>query len=416
MSDFYRAEALEHRQQSWLGGIQLVRPLSSAVLTTLVLVVLAAVGAYLVLGEYTRKARVAGYLVPDRGVIRLLARDAGTLVERRASEGGSVRAGDVLFVLSIDRASAAGDTEAAVKASLALRERSLRDATERQDQLLRAQRAALEQRAAHLKRELAQMRAEAALHEERIALALQHQRRLEGLRAENFISEAQVRAKSEALIGVRAQARALERQRVGHEREIAAVEAELRELPLRAEARQGEIEREFALLKQEAAQSDARARLVVRAPQDGVVTAVTVDAGQAVAEGAVLASLLPADAQLEAHLYAPSSAVGFVRPGQPVLLRYQAYPYQKFGHHAGRVVLVSRAPLVPGESSGLSAAFSRSEPLYRITVALDRQVVHAYGKEQPLAAGMQLDADVLLDRRRLVEWLLEPVLSVAGRV
>jgi membrane fusion protein len=69
--------------------------------------------------------------------------------------------------------------------------------------------------------------------------------------------------------------------------------------------------------------------------------------------------------------------------------------------------------------STLPASLSQSlasEPLYRITVSLDRQTVAAYGQEQALAAGMQLDADVLLERRRLIEWIFEPVLSIAGRI
>jgi membrane fusion protein len=49
-------------------------------------------------------------------------------------------------------------------------------------------------------------------------------------------------------------------------------------------------------------------------------------------------------------------------------------------------------------------------------VVLERQSVQAYGQAQPLAAGMQLEADVLLDRRRLIEWIFEPLLSVTGRV
>ena len=57
-----------------------------------------------------------------------------------------------------------------------------------------------------------------------------------------------------------------------------------------------------------------------------------------------------------------------------------------------------------------------SEPLYRITVSLDRQTVAAYGQEQALAAGMQLDADVLLERRTLIEWIFEPLLSLKSRV
>jgi membrane fusion protein len=200
--------------------------------------------------------------------------------------------------------------------------------------------------------------------------------------------------------------------------------AQLRELPLRAQTQQGEIERDLAALAQEAAQSEARRHVVVRAPQDGVVSALIAEPGQSVAPEVALASLIPAHALLEAQLYAPSSAVGFLHPEQAVLLRYQAYPYQKFGHHAGRVLRVSRTPLqqselaalpLPGMVSG-TALGAAAEPLYRVTVALDAQAVQAYGKAQPLAAGMQLDADVLLDRRRLIEWIFEPLLSVSGRV
>ena len=74
----------------------------------------------------------------------------------------------------------------------------------------------------------------------------------------------------------------------------------------------------------------------------------------------------------------------------------------------------TRALISPASSA--TAAAGASEPLYRITVALDRQTMPAYGKDLALAPGMRLEADVLLDRRRLVEWIFEPVLGLAGRV
>ncbi|HKX94890.1 MAG TPA: HlyD family efflux transporter periplasmic adaptor subunit, partial [Methylibium sp.] len=164
-------------------------------------------------------------------------------------------------------------------------------------------------------------------------------------------------------------------------------------------------------------------RLVVHAPVDGVVSAVLAQPGQTVTPAAALASLVPAGSQLQAHLYAPSSALGFVRTDQPVLLRYQAYPYQKFGQQSGRVLQVARTPLQATELAGVplagvssTASTVSAEPLYRITVALQRQDVAAYGQAQPLAAGMQLEADVQLDRRRLIEWLFEPLLGLGDRV
>lgn len=417
----FRPEALQEHQQAWLGSIQLIRPVSLAVLTTFVLVVVLAVGVVLVEGRYTRKAHVSGYLVPDKGVVRLLPQQTGTVLERRVAEGQSVRQGDILFVLSTDRATLAGDTQATVQTSLAVRENSLRESARQKASLQQEVRAGFGRQVDELRRELTQLDAEAELQSQRLLLAQQAQARVESLHAENFISQAQVQAKSEEVLGVRAQIQSLVRQRSAKLREIGALEAQQRELPLRTQALQGEIDRDLASLAQESAENQAKQRMVIRAPQDGVVTAVLADPGQAVSPASPVASLLPLGAKLQAQLFAPSSAVGFLRQNQPVQLRYQAFPYQKFGHHAGQVLQVSRTPLQASDLAALPLPESMkstpsAEPLYRITVVLDQQAVQAYGQAQPLSAGMQIDADVMLDRRRLIEWIFEPLLSVTGRV
>ena len=415
----FRSEALSNQQRDWLGSIQLIRPVSLALLTGFVLLVAAAVAAYLTLGEYTRKARVSGYLVPDRGVIRLVTPQPATVVESHATEGATVQRGDVLFVLAVGQATLSGDTQAAVQSSLASRERSLQGAARQRSQLEQTQTAALDAQVADMRRELDAMAAEADLQRQRLALAQDALAQYESLRNDNFVSSAQVRAKAEDVLGVKAQLQSLERQRATRLREIAALQAQRIELPLRTQAVHGEIDRDLAALAQQSAESEARQRIVVRAPQDGVVTGVLAAPGQNVTPTVALASLLPADAKLQAHLFAPSSAVGFVRADQTVQLRYQAFPYQKFGHQSGAVAQVSRSPLQAAELAGLplpAAIMASGEPLYRITVTLNQQSVAAYGHAQTLSPGMQLEADVQLDRRRLIEWLFEPVLGIAGRV
>jgi len=415
---FFRPEALENRQRDWLGSVQLVRPVSLTVLTVFVVLVAAAVAAYLVGGEYTRKARVSGYLVPDRGLIRLMAPQAATVIETHAAEGQSVHRGDVLFVLAVGQTTPSGDAQTAIQGSLARRERSLQDTLHQRGLLEQNQVAAIDLQIINMRHELASIDSEAALQRERLALAQQALTRLESLRNDNFVSSAQVQTKTEELLGLKAQLQSLDRQRGTQLREIASLEAQRRELPLRAQAARGELDRDLAAVAQAAAENEARQRIVVRAPQDGVVTGVLADSGQSVTPGVALASLLPADARLQAVLFAPSSAVGFVRSNQSVQLRYQAFPYQKFGHQSGEVVQVSRSPLQASELAALplQGAAAAGEPLYRITVALEHQTVAAYGQSQALSPGMQLEADVLLDRRHLIEWLFEPVLGIAGRV
>ena len=419
MTHFFRPEVIESQRRDWLGSIQLIRPVSSTVLTAFVVIAAVSLAAYLVLGEYTRKARVTGVLMPDQGVIRLMAPQGAVVLESNAAEGRAVRRGDVLYVLGVGQATLSGDTQAVVQASLAARERSLQGAARQRSSLEQAQLSAIERQLDDMRRELASIAVEADLQRQRLALAQQAQTRFESLRNENFVSSAQVQTKAEEVLGLKAVLQGLERQRSTHLREVAALEAQRRELPLRSQAQRGEIDRDLALLSQQSAENEARQRIVVRAPQDGVLTSVLAVAGQTVTPGVALASLLPAGAKLQAQLFAPSSAVGFVRPEQKVQLRYAAFPYQKFGHQTGAVVQVSRSPLQVTELAGLplqAGVAGNTEPLYRITVQLDQQTVAAYGQAQPLSPGMQLEADVLLDRRRLIEWLFEPVLGIAGRV
>ena len=420
MAHLFRPEVLEGRQRDWLGNIQLIRPVSLAVLTTLVAVCVVALAAFLALGEYTRKARINGVLVPDQGVIRLMSPQGAVVLESHVTEGRAVHRGDVLYVLGVGQATLSGDTQAAVQTSLAARERSLQLASRQSNSLEQAQLAAIDGQLEDMRRELTSIGVEADLQRQRLALAQQAQSRFESLRADNFVSSAQVQTKAEEVLGLKAALLGLERQHSAHLREVAGLEAKRRELPIRGQASRGEIDRDLALLSQQSAESEARQRIVVRAPQDGLVTGVLAAVGQTVTPGVALASLLPADAKLQAHLYAPSSAVGFLRPDQKVQLRYQAFPYQKFGHQSGAVIQVSRSPLQATELASLplqiGAGAGSTEPMYRITVQLDQQSVAAYGQAQPLSPGMQLEADVLLDKRRLIEWLFEPVLGITGRV
>jgi membrane fusion protein len=414
--NLFRPEVLESRRTSWVGEIQLIRPLSLTVLTGAVVAAALGLGAFLTLGEYTRKVRVSGVLVPDRGVLRLLAPQEALLLERRVAEGSRVRAGEVLFVLSLDRSAASGDTQAAVQRSLTARELSLDKAAAQQQSLHDSQAVALTRRLSDMQREQSALDAEIALAQQRIQLGEEARARTESLRNDNFVSNAQVQAKTEELLGLQAQRQTLERQRSAHAREMATIEAQRRELPLDNARKLGEIERERAELAQLGAESESRRSLVVRAPQDGVVSGLMAQPGQTVTPGVALASLVPADARLLAHLYAPSSAVGFLRPQQPVLLRYDAFPYQKFGSQPGRIEQVSLAPLSGTELGGPSASAAAREPMYRIAVTLARQDIATGAEVRPLVPGMQLEADVPIERRRLYEWLFAPVLGVATRI
>ena len=104
MASLFRPEALQHQQQAWLGGIQLIRPLSLTLLTVFMLACAVAVVAFLSVGQYTQKARVNGYLVPEGGLIGLRPAVGGTVVRRLVTEGQLVRKGEALRIHALNPA------------------------------------------------------------------------------------------------------------------------------------------------------------------------------------------------------------------------------------------------------------------------------------------------------------------------
>lgn len=121
------------------------------------------------------------------------------------------------------------------------------------------------------------------------------------------------------------------------------------------------------------------------------------------ARSPVVGELTASGGHLQARLTVPSRAIGSIAPGDRILLRIRAFPYQKFGLQAGRVTSISARPVVPAVAGG-------TEPAYRVFVELEKQAIVARGESMPLRAGMRLDADVPGERRRLYQWVLQPLL------
>jgi len=103
-----------------------------------------------------------------------------------------------------------------------------------------------------------------------------------------------------------------------------------------------------------------------------------------------------------ARLSLPANAAFFVRPGQEVLISYDAFPQRRFGKARGTILSVQLTPPT-------SAATSTQEAGYSAMASLDRDFVYAYGEKIPLRAGMTLAAEIALREQSSVEWLFEPL-------
>lgn len=393
----FRQEVLDAKRGSWLGGIALAQPLSLWAMTGFAALAALAIGALLTLGSYTRRSTVAGHLIPAKGLATVLAPATGVVTSLAFAEGERVRAGQRLAVVTLPRATvSAGNTAEALAQRLARRQQGLVTAQQAQTQLLDAQAAGVHAQLAAARRELAQLQQQTTTARQQVQIAQDTLQRLRQLQQDKYVSALQVKQQEAAWLQAVSDVQTLQRQASSARRGIVQLQQALREIPGQRLASSAGYQRDLAALEQEQLETEARGALAVAAPVEGVIATQLVKPGQAVQAGQPLLTLLPGDGKLEAELLVPSRAIGFIEPGDKVLLRYQAYPYQKFGHQQGTVARISRSALNQTELQALLGSAAQAEPLYRVTVRLAKQAITAYGKPELLKPGMTLDGPTSL--------------------
>lgn len=411
----FRLAVLEGRHSQTAGRLLLVLPPSLRVMAAFAACLAVLLGVFVAMGGYTRKERVNGVLLPQAGLTRMVATQSGVVVERLVAEGQFVRKGTVMFhIQAMSSAGGRADIQQDIGHELRLREDSLKAELDRQLALNQLETSAAQQRLRSLERELDELDQIEAVARAQESLARQGLERQQALADMGYISKQQLQQPQDAVLAQQLKLKETARARTSQQRERDGLRSNLLELQIKGRNLHAQLDRALSSVKQEQLENQGRQGQQMLAPQDGIVAAVLAEPGQMVSAGNPLVQLVPADSELQAHLYAPSRAIGFIRPGAPVHLRYQAYPYQKFGQQAGVVSQIARVAIAPGDLPYPGP--DTGEALYRITVKLAAQHITAYGRAEPLHAGMRLDADIVLDRRRLYEWILEPLYSVSGKL
>lgn len=410
----FRQEAIDAQRERFLGDASLARPVPLWVFTVLAAGAAALLLIIAVWGQYQRRERVEGFLEIDAGAARVLIPSAGRVSALQIKEGDEVAAGAPMAVISYDKANAAGSSTSAAIADELKQRRALLEREQGQLKELGAQQVAqVRKRVADLQNEIVQLDREVKLQEQRLASAKEQAQRFQKLAAEKFVSDLVARQKADDATDQEIRLQALKRQRATLDRDLSAAKLDEPAVALKSRTQVDQLSRQLSELTQTETQEESRRENLIRAPIAGTVTNIAVNAGQSVADDTLLATVMPKGAGLHAELLVPTRAIGFVTKGQEVMLRYEAFPFERFGQYRGTVKEISRTVWSAGEKLGPTVI---REPVYRVTVQLERQTVAALGQDIPLRSGMLVNADLLLEKRSLLEWMFEPVLKIKGRL
>ena len=400
----FRPEALRG-QDKLHGEVSLVPPVGWQLLAGFLAVTVVAAGIFLALASYAKVTVVRGTVTGDRGVVRIAAQRAGTYDRILVEEGRVVRVGEPLAHVAV----ATSDADGVVQER---RARSLSEQKSVLDGRLTSVEHGASDRVTALETQIAGDRSQAAGLQDQIAeeraliTAAEHDLSdIAEVARQGLVNNHDLRQREEA-VATRKQALSRLTQEVGARRtSIAVAQADIARVRAETADEAGRLAGSRAELERDAAGDDLLRGVVLRAPVDGVVTAVTAHPGDPAVPGVAAMTVLPKDTRVEATLAVPASAAGLLDLGQTVRIAVDAFPYQVYGALNGAVTAVSRTTAPLADGTGEAFLVRTSLP----------SSVRAYGAPRPLRPGMTLTARIRTRPRSLLAWMFDPVLAVRAR-
>ena len=414
----FRREALLNKNKHLEGSVSLAQPLSIKLTVLLLLSITFIILAFLFTAEYSRKETVRGFLTPNKGVIKSFAAQGGTIERIMVKEGDKVEKGQALVDVVIhqnneDGLSLSGELEAQLSSQMILLEEEINQHKSIEQQ----ENKNLEVKAEALESEKVALQNQGLLIDEKLQLLIAQSSKAEELSKHGFVSEFEKEEQQKAILEAKQEKQNLNRALLQHSNQIEQLLFEQQNLPQKYTLRINTLLREQASIKNQLARIKSKHHYTITANNSGKVTGIQVVEGEtlsaSMAQSKPLLNILPEGYELVAALLLPSRSAGFVTKGQITKLRFDAFPYQRFGFIKSEIEQVDQVLLLPNE---VQLPITLHEPVYRIKASLDETQINAFGKSFDLRNGMLFEADIILEERTLVEWLLEPILSLHGKI
>jgi len=407
----FRQEAVDFQRHNgeW-GQVGLLQPLSIKVMTWFITVAITLIISFLFLGQYSRKETVVGYLTPTSGTSKVFVPQLGTIRTIHVKEGQQVREGETLLTIDTNQIAANGvDVNVTMLDTLRSQKDLLTGQIAAEEQRTKSERERLTTMINGVEIEISQLEAQLKIQGERIRVEENFVASAAALKKEGYMADADFKRRQVAFLEQKQNLISLNQQLAARQNQLTESRYSLQQLPTVMAGKIQSLRSELATTEQRIAEISGRRAYVIRAPSAGRVSTLQATVGQFADPRRLQMEIVPNESVLQAELFVPTRAIGFVQPGQQVRILYEAFPYQQFGTYSGRVLKVSQTILTKSDTLG---PIELKEPAYRITAALDRPDIDAYGKKIPLQADMLVRADIILEKRSLISWLLDPLLSV----
>ncbi|HBQ6401390.1 TPA: HlyD family secretion protein [Klebsiella pneumoniae] len=173
--------------------------------------------------------------------------------------------------------------------------------------------------------------------------------------------------------------------------------------------------------KNQLIESNANGNLIVKATADGRIESLSATQGQTVDNGSSLAQIKPiGNVEYYLILWLPNNSIPYLKIGDSINIRYDAFPADKFGQFPGEIISISSMPASRQEMSEYTNVNNGSTQqelaLYKAIVKIKDKEFSYKGKTLSLSNGLKAQAVVFLEERPLYMWMFTPIYKISQSV
>jgi membrane fusion protein len=413
----FRKNALNKNKNDAFGEVIVVPKASFIISSILLTAIVASILIFISINSYEKKERVFGYLVPDKGLVKVTTPRDGFVKKVFFNNGEPIAKGEIIAVIQSQITDVLGITQSdGLVAEYAKQIVYLEQKLEQKKNTSLVDNKRLIFSISSGMQEIEILQKQLAIELEKLTLAKEEYSLIQGIGDKNYLTSSEINRSHQTKLSIEAATEQIYLQILRQESAIERDRLLIEQMEYTFSAYKLDYEQALSELNQKITQTKNNGLYTIESPVDGIISSWQAMEGNSVRSGMPLAVIIPKNAVLEAKLIVSSRAIGFIKVGQKVRLKYDAFPYQRYGSFDGSITRMTQNSLSASELSqtiGISnAKLNNTESSYLVNATLSNLFIAKNGKKIGLQAGMSFRAEIITEEQTLLRWLFDPLFTI----
>ena len=414
----FRQEAINYQKAKWMGKALLIKGYSAWFVFLLSIIFIIVLVLAAIFGTYTRRINVPGEITTQPRAINLFSTQQGFIINSHVKVGDKVKKGDPIYELDVSQTTQLGNVTQKTIESINNQIKNISEIIETLKENKQITLNALKQQIDEYNK----------FHQDSLLLVKNAEKGMSEMfesmqnyadyQKKGLINNEQFNNQRYLYYQQQNSYQFLQNQIIQENLSIIQLNSELVTKIADFDNKISEYQFQLNALQRQLTEVNAKGTLIISAPSDGRIESLSVTDGQMVKTDDSLAQLIPANADsYYLVLWAPNESVPYISVNDKINIRYEAYPYQKFGQFSGEIMSISNVPASSQEmstysSSPLSQNNVNYQAYYKVMVSLDKQQMAKFNNKIKLTNGMKADITLFLEKRPIYQWMLSPFYDI----